>query len=154
MGSVQFILWEDICVVIDDGGGIPSDYEAIERKFIEQGARFKEGIGCLAIIPVNAKPPPQPIRKAMSAALAGAPLRCCCWFVEGSGFQAAMVRAVITGLRLVSRPPYPTHIASDLEEAIRWILHKLPGGPERIDSARAAAATIQATRADGSVGSR
>jgi hypothetical protein len=150
MGGVQFILWEDIFVVIDDGGGIPSDYLAIERKIIEQGVRFKEGIGCLAIIPVNARPPPQATRKAMTAAIEGAPLRCFCWFVEGSGFQAATVRAVITGLRLVSRPSYPTHVASDLEEAIRWILCALKGGDDRIESAPLAAATIRAKRAEGS----
>ncbi len=144
--GVQFILWEDIFVIVDNGDGHPSDYEALRRKFFEHGSRYEAGAGCLTIGPVDAKPPSQPVRKAMSAALENAPLRCFCWLVEGSGFQGAMVRAVITGLRIVGRFPYPTHIAGDLEEAILWILPKLEGGAERIERAHEAVAAIRAQR--------
>jgi hypothetical protein len=144
--GVQFILWEDLVVIIDDGDGQPSDYEAIRRKFLEQRARFKAGAGCLTIVPVDAKPPSQPARKAMSAALENAPLRCLCWLVEGAGFQGAMVRAVITGLRVVGRFPYPTHVTGDLEEAVLWILPKMEGGTERIERAHEAVAAIRAQR--------
>ncbi len=145
--GIQFIFWEDIFVIIDDGYGSPSDYEALRQKFLEQGSRYKAGAGCLTIVPANAKPPSSPpVRKAVSAALEDAPVRCICWLVEGSGFQGAMVRAVVTGLRVVGRFPYPTHIASDLDEAIRWILPRLEGGTDRIERAQDAVATIRAQR--------
>jgi hypothetical protein len=60
--GVQFILWEDVFVIIDDGDGQPSDYEALRRKFLEQGSRYKAGAGCLTIVPVDAKPPSQSAR--------------------------------------------------------------------------------------------
>lgn len=147
--GIQIILWEDIFVIIDDGSGRPSDYEVLHRMLVEQGSRYKAGLGCLTIVPANAKPPSPAVRKAMKAALESAPLRCLCWFIEGSGFAAAMVHAVLTGLRFISRPPYPTHIASDLEEGLRWILPNLEGGSRRIESAHEAAKTIRAKRASG-----
>jgi len=144
---IRIILWEDIFVVIDDGAGRPEDYEILHGMIVEQGSHYRAGLGCLTIIPADAKPPSQAARKAMNAAIEAAPLRCICWLVEGSGFQAAMVRAVLTGMRFVTRPSYPTHIAGDLEQALRWILSNLKGAPERIDRALDVAATIRAKRA-------
>jgi hypothetical protein len=146
---LKFILWEDIFVVIDDGAGRPADYEVLHGMLVEQSSRYTAGLACLTIIPVDAKPPSQAARKAMNAALETAPLRCLCWLVEGSGFQAAMVRAVLTGLRVLGRPPYATHIAGDLEQALRWLLSNLDGGSTRIERAHEAAETIRAKRAAG-----
>lgn len=144
--GIQIILWEDIFVIIDDGEGNPSDYTRLRPMLVEQGSRYASGVGCLTIVPVDAKPPSQLVRKAVSDALEIAPLRCLCWLVEGSGFQGAMVRAVLTGLRVVGRFRYPTHIAGELEEAIRWILPKLANGAERVEKAHDAAAAIRAKR--------
>jgi hypothetical protein len=149
--SVQIILWEDIFVIIDDGSGLASDYEAIQRMVAEQSLRHTAGLGCLTIVPCNAKPPSQEVRKWLNVALETAPLRCICWVVEGAGFQAAMVRAVITGLRFVRHPPYPTHIAGDVDQALRWILPCLEGGAKRIDGALEAGEAIRAKRAVASV---
>jgi hypothetical protein len=41
--------------------------------------------------------------------------------ILGSGFGAATRRAVITGLQLVSRPPYPVRIFESLDSAGEWV---------------------------------
>jgi len=133
-------------VVIDDGeGGVP-DYLVARRMLVAQGLRCPAGLGCLVIVPVDAKPPSEPVRKALKVTLAVLPLRCMCWLVEGDGFQAAMVRGVLTGLRLVASASYATHVSRDLEEALRWMLPHLGGSADRVDAASRAAATIVAKR--------
>ncbi len=144
--SIQIILWEDIFVVIDDGSGSPLDYEELHRLIVEQSALYVSGLGCLAIIPANAKPPSEAVRKALNTTLGAVPLRCICWCVEGSGFQGAMVRGVLTGLRFLGRRSYPTHVTGDLEEALRWMLSNLEGGDRRAKSAPLAAQMIRSKR--------
>ena len=149
--GLQIILWEDIFVLIDDGDGQPSEYAALQLVLADQVTRYRGGVGCLTIVPPDAKPPSREVRDAVNIALETAPLRCVCWFVEGTGFQGAMVRAVITGLRFIARPTYPTHIAVDLEEALAWMIPNLEGGAGRVDRAPVAAANIRARRIGGSL---
>jgi len=104
--AIQVVQWEDVFVVIDDGAGRVADYALAQRMLAERGSRYPTGIGCLVIIPVDAKPPSERVRDAMKAALAVLRLRCLCWLVEGAGFQAAMARGVLTGLRLVANRSY------------------------------------------------
>jgi hypothetical protein len=153
LSLVEIVQWEDVFVVIDDGGGRASDYVLAQRALAEHGSRYAAGVGCLVVIPAGAKPPSEPVRQAMKAALATLPLRCLCWLVEGAGFQAAMVRGVLTGLRVVGSRSYDTHVSGDLEEALTWMLPYLEGGSQRIEAVSRAAATIRAKRARGEHGS-
>jgi hypothetical protein len=86
------------------------------------------------------------LRAALDTTLQAIPLRCICWLVEGQGFHAAMVRAVITGLRFLRYRKYPTHIASSLEDALAWMLPLLQGGAARLTELRSGAAYIRAQR--------
>jgi hypothetical protein len=147
--AIQTVQWEDVVVVIDDGAGAASDYVPVRRMLAEQGLRYATGVGCLVIVPAEAKPPSESAREAMKTALAVARLQCLCWLVEGAGFQAAMVRGVLTALRLVAQRSYDTHVSRDLEEALRWMLPHLEGGTRRIERVSDAAATIRARRAGG-----
>jgi hypothetical protein len=146
---IQVITWEDIFVVIDDGGGKPSDYDVLRDMLAAQSAKHTHGLGCLTVIPPDAKPPSDEARKALNANLEIANLRCICWLVEGSGFQGAMVRAVLSGLRFFVRCSYPRSIVTGLEEGIAWILPHLENGPARTGRLSEAAAAIRAQRAEG-----
>jgi hypothetical protein len=146
---IQVITWEDIFVVIDDGGGQPSDYDMLRGQLVRLGAQYPAGLGCLTVIPPDAKPPSDDARKALNANLELANLRCICWLVEGSGFQGAMVRAVLTGLRFFVRAQYPRSIVTSLEEAITWMLPYLEGGPKRVHHVEQAAEAISGQRAQG-----
>jgi hypothetical protein len=147
--GLQIILWEDIFVLIDDGDGQPSEYAALQLVLADQVTRYRGGVGCLTIVPASAKAPSREVRDAVNTALETAPLRCVCWFVEGTGFQGAMVRAVITGFRVLARPAYPTHVSVSLEEALEWMLPFLEGGAGRVARAPVAATNIRSRRAAG-----
>jgi hypothetical protein len=147
---IQVIVWHDIFVMIDDGSADVLVYERLRQLGIEQSKRYPKGLGCLAIVPPNATPPPDQVRAAINAALASISLCCFCWLVEGSGFQGAMVRAVLTGMRLVSSFGYPTQIATHLDEAVAWILPHLDGGKTRLFQTRLVATAIRNQRAAGS----
>jgi hypothetical protein len=133
MSSGNVILWRNVFVLVDNGKVSASEYGTLKQRIIAQAAGFKEGVGGLIIIPRNATPPPEDVRNAINDALRGLAdaLRCVCWVVEGSGFQAAMVRGVLNGIRLFSRNHYPTFITGNLDEALSWLLPQLGVGAMR-----------------------
>ncbi len=140
---MQVILWQDIFAVVDTGKARPHEYGSLRSLITAQAEKFPNGIGCLAIIPGNATPPSDRSREALNLGLDAArgSLRCMCWLVEGSGFQGAMVRAVLTGLRLVVQRSYDTHVSTNIDEALGWMLTHLgnrASGPAEIEDARRA----------------
>ena len=147
-GRAQIILWENIFAVVDDGKGRASDYAAFGKLILEQGEKYPQGVGCLTIIPQKSKPPPEEVRVAINAALAGlaGKLRCFCWLVEESGFEGATVRAVLTGLRMFGRFSYPTHVATKMEDALAWMLPHLHGPDKWRAKVPAASSAIRHAR--------
>jgi hypothetical protein len=141
--AVQVILWQDIFAVVDSGRARPHEYAVLRSLITAQAEKYPNGIGCLAIIPRNATPPSDHSREALNLGLEAVrgSLRCMCWLVEGSGFQAAMVRAVLTGLRLVAQRSYATHVSTNMDEALGWMVTHLPNranGPTDVADARRA----------------
>jgi hypothetical protein len=141
--AIQLITWQDIFVVIDDGRARASDYDALKTLVVQLTAAHPRGLGCITIIPPNARPPSEQARNAISAHLELVTLRCLCWCVEGAGFQAGMARAVLASFRLLSHHKYPTKVVSGLEEALAWMLPQLDDGRGRIAQAPAAARCIR-----------
>lgn len=47
--------------------------------------------------------------------------------VEGQGFAASAVRAVLTGMTMVLRGAYPTRIVGSVAEVAPWLAEPLPG---------------------------
>jgi hypothetical protein len=148
--EVQVIQWEDIFAVVDTGRADPKEYALIRDLITDQARRFPGGVGCLAIIPQNATPLPEEARTALNAALAelGGSLRCICWLVEGTGFQGAMVRAVLTGLNFVAKRSYATHVSTNMREAIGWILTNLANARNRSGQVVLACDAIEGQRQD------
>jgi hypothetical protein len=139
-------MWEDIFAVVDDGRAPLSDYALLRELIAEQHSRHPSGLGCLAIIPRNAKPPSEEVRKMLNATLESVPLKCICWYVEGSGFQAGMVRAVLSGLRFFTHRTYATHVAAELEASVRWVFDELDRTSPRQRSLSDAMDTIRVQR--------
>ncbi len=148
--AVQVILWQDIFAVVDNGRARPHEYAVLRSLITAQAARFPGGIGCLAIIPKNATPPSEHSREALNLGLLAAAesLRCMCWLVEGSGFQGAMVRAVLTGLRLVAERTYATHVSTNMDEALGWMMTHLPSSTRAATDVATARDAINRQRAD------
>lgn len=134
------LLWRDIVVIIDDGHRSALAYDALTRLAAALKQEHPRGYGVLIVIPQNARPPSDQARRAINEALAAAAggLKCVCWLVEGKGFQAAMARAVLTGLTLL-RPAFETHVTSHQHGALKWILSCLRGPRVDLESEIAAA---------------
>jgi hypothetical protein len=147
--NIRVILWNDVFVVVDNGSGRVRDYKVLHELITQRMRHVSRGLGCLAIIPRGAKPPPPEVRAALDKTLQSIPLRCICWHVEGQGFHSAMVRAVLTGLRFLKYHKYPTHIASSLEDGLAWMLPLLQGGAVRLSELRAGAEYIRSQHNSG-----
>jgi hypothetical protein len=145
---LQIILWRDIFVVVDDGTAGAAEYPRIAQLVAEQSKGHRGGIGGLSVIPPNARPPTAEARRAISDLLVnlGPGLRCVCWLVEGGGFQGAMARAVLTGLRMFGSYPYATHVSTELEDALGWTLAQLREGGTRLQEAFTGTEFIRAER--------
>jgi hypothetical protein len=119
---VPLILAGNVFVVVDDGAAVATDYPILERILVKEARRYPKGIACVCIVPPSARPPREEIRVAIRATLRNVDksLASVCWFVEGTGFKAAAARAVLSGLVLLINPTYPTHITSDLADALAW----------------------------------
>jgi hypothetical protein len=131
---VKVIVWRDVLVLTDDGRSVAADYEEIAEIAFELQRSYPQGWGILTIIPDNAVPPSESVREAINRALkALSPtLTAATWVIEGVGFQSAMVRAVLGGLRFFTSASYARHVSSSLEESLRWLLTQLPGGERRL----------------------
>jgi hypothetical protein len=123
----------DIIAVFDDGGYAVADYLPLQRIVVDLEREHPHGIGCLVVIPEPSKLPPEEVRNEINRVQAGIRVRCLCWLVEAGGFRGALVRSVLSGLRITQRRPYPTHVAGDFGDALRWIFPHLQDGAARME---------------------
>jgi hypothetical protein len=94
------------------------------REMAEQRAG---GIGIAVVVEPKAPPPEADVRPLFTAAMreCGPRIRGVAYVVPAGGFRGAAVRAAITGLSLVAREPYPTHVFAESERAAAWIAERL-----------------------------
>lgn len=146
--GVKVIVWRDVLVVSDDGRSVPADYDELIAIAAEIGQKYPRSVGLLNIIPANAVPPSDQSRAAINRALEAAErdLRGASWCIEGSGFQAAMVRAVLTGIRFLTPSGYPRHVSSSVAESLTWLFQQLDPSGARLGEAEAAETYIRSRR--------
>lgn len=96
----------------------------------------------LCVVSVNSDPPDAPVREASSKMVrdhAQDLLGCAC-VIEGSGFRAAVVRSVLTGMNLLVRAQVPSAFFQDTSGAVEWLSsraeHSLVGLAEQLDALR------------------
>jgi hypothetical protein len=128
------VLWRDLFVILDRGGADPAEYGRVAGTLAGRSAAYPAGMGGVTIIPAGVRPPSDAVRAAIRDVLhrLDGRLRSFAWVVEGEGFEGALVRAVLTGLRVMTRHSYPTHVASNLQAAVAWTLPHLAGGVARL----------------------
>lgn len=51
--------------------------------------------------------------------------------VPAGGFAGATARAVLTGLNLIRRMPFPQYVTHDVRDGIGWLYTKMPPNPAR-----------------------
>jgi len=122
--GLPVIVHRNLIVIIDHGQASAADYVASKAIALERARAFPAGLGCMVIIPPDARPPKDDARRAIKAALdeVSQHLRCLCWTIEGSGFRAATLRAALAGLGLFVRAPYPTSVQKDVASGLHWLI--------------------------------
>jgi hypothetical protein len=129
----QFIQWQDLFVLVDDGTISRGRYDAIEAAFAEQVKPFPNGVACLTILPPEAKPPPDDIKrdvKAMLTRLASS-ISCLAYVIEGTGFRGIAARATLVGMKVFSSRPYPIYVETSVRDAVTKILPHMVAGQNR-----------------------
>jgi hypothetical protein len=137
-------VWRDIVVLCDDGRTRISEYAGLLSTAQEVQRKYPSGFGVLIVVPRNSVPPRDEARRAINDVMArvAEDIRCMCWLIEGSGFEAAMARAVLTGMRFVSHTPYARHVSLDLSHALTWMLSLLAHGKPRLGEVELASTFI------------
>jgi hypothetical protein len=81
------------------------------------------------VVEPGAPPPESEVRPIFAQMMrkAGDRMVGLAYFVPGTGFKSAMVRGAVTGLSLLAREPYPTHVFTMLDESLQWLGNRLYG---------------------------
>jgi cytochrome c556 len=94
----------------------------IQRVYDDLAGKFPEGVLMVTIVEEGAPMPVVEVRDALAKFLASGAGRSKMSAVihEGIGFRAAAVRAVVTGLAMVAKLPYPHKVFATPTDAARW----------------------------------
>jgi hypothetical protein len=143
--ELRVVTWRNLFVIVDNGAAEAGDYKVLAREVKALGDRNPDGVGVLTVLPPLTTPPSQDVRVAISAGYHNVAkhLRCVSWLVEGTEFRAAAVRAALGGLLLLMRPPFPTRVTSNFDEAIPWLLGKLNTRPGQDSDPQAVIAMVK-----------
>ncbi|HVJ22081.1 MAG TPA: hypothetical protein VM686_42035 [Polyangiaceae bacterium] len=97
----------------------------LRHKLGDLGARYPSGTATISVIEQTAVPPDNDARKELSAVLTTPRLQCSSLVYEGTGFQAATVRGVVTAITLLRTHPVPHVIHASVREGVQWSLKTL-----------------------------
>jgi hypothetical protein len=116
------------------------------RMFDEVIATHPRGGAFLMVIEDGAAAPAAEVRSILvkRAVAAGTRLKAGAVVHEGQGFQASVVRAVVTSMGLIVRKAYPEKVFARLDESAAWIAGLMtasdPGAPSAAEIMAAVAA--------------
>ena len=130
MNAGDFIQWHDLFVVIDNGSIPLPRYGPIEAAMREQAKMFPEGIALFGILPADAKPPPDDVKRHVKNLLTRmAPsVSCLVYVIEGTGFKGVAARATLVGMKIFASRPYPIYVEVSMHEALKKTLPHLHHG--------------------------
>lgn len=119
--------WKQVFTVIWRRETTMEGAESLRSECRQFAERHPRGIALLTIVESGAPLPSSGPRKAIAEFLGEASsfIKCSAVIFEGSGFRAAAVRSVVTGLTLMARQKYP-HKVCDLDEGVRMFAGILP----------------------------
>lgn len=95
-------------------------YRAGARLVAQLGAKFPEGVGVMQVVEVDAVPPDSDARKVFVEFLKQEIIKHYSVTHEGTGFKAASVRAIVSGVQTLARPTFEHSVHSSVAAAARW----------------------------------
>ena len=129
--------WQQIFAVVWRHETTPKGVQALHDECGKFATKHPRGIGLLTIVSAGAPMPTSPVRQAVADFLAqgGAYIKCSAVLMEGTGFRAAAVRSVVTGLTMLAKQAYPHRVCS-VHDAVSLLSHTLTAASGRaVDSA-------------------
>jgi hypothetical protein len=117
------LTWDRCVGVVWKRETTPEGVDALTTTYREQASRYPSGVYLLTIVERDAPMPAPPQREALAVFLrsGGGRTRMSAVVIEGTGFRAAAVRSVVTGLAMLVRLPYPHEIFGSMEQAAKWL---------------------------------
>jgi hypothetical protein len=114
IGNMVLVVWT--------GTTTAQAYKHLVRLIQQLNAENREGIGILQTVELGAEPPDSTARKEFSGVMQECEHAVKHFSVvhEGSGFKAASVRAIMSGVYLLARPTFPHVVMSSLLDAAAW----------------------------------
>ncbi|HEY0194693.1 MAG TPA: hypothetical protein VGC42_26455 [Kofleriaceae bacterium] len=105
-------------------------YAAIENAMREQAKQCPNGLACLVVLPSDAKPPSDEIKRTVKNLLSrlANQLSCLGYVVEGTGFKGVAARAALVGMKIFASRPYPIYVEISMREVLLKMLPHLVEG--------------------------
>lgn len=106
--------WQQVFAVVWRRDTTPEGAQALQRECHRFATKHPRGIGLLTIVSEKAPMPPSAARQAVAHFLAEGStyIKCSAVLMEGTGFRAAAVRSVVTGLTMLAKQAYPHRVCS------------------------------------------
>jgi hypothetical protein len=119
--------WRSFFLLLLREHAAPRSNVELDRRLRAFGVAHPEGVGLLTIIEPAAPLPGDGSRWEIAQSLRGTP-NLAAWSIvfEGSGFRAASVRGVVTGIAGAGRLTIPHRVHTSLGEGGLWMLAHLP----------------------------
>lgn len=130
MSAGQFIQWQDLFVIVDDGAIPLARYDRIETAIRDQARACPRGVAVFVILPPEARPPPEDVRLAVKRVLVrlAQSISCLAYVVEGTGFKGVAARATLVGMKIFSSRPYPIYVETSLVDGLTKVMSHLAAG--------------------------
>ncbi len=124
-----FATWERVMLALYCGETTSLSVRVGQRIFDEHAKSFPDGILLLTVVEEQAPMPTSDARDALGQLLKSGTgrTRRSAVVYEGNGFRAATVRSVVTGITVLSRPPFPHKIFATVADAVGFLAE--PGLP-------------------------
>jgi hypothetical protein len=139
--------WQQVFAVVWRRDTTLDAARALERECRKFALKHPGGIGLLTIVSERAPMPASPVRQAVADFLGQGStyIRGSAVLMEGTGFRAAAVRSVVTGLTMLAKQAYPHRVCS-VPDAVSLLAHNLPGANGRAVNPAALRAAIDELR--------
>lgn len=99
---------------------LPEPYRAAMTLTTDHARRHPAGVGVMQVVEVDAVPPDAEARKAFTEFMKWPGVAHFSVTHEGTGFKAASVRAIVSGVTVLSRPIFPHSVHSSVADASSW----------------------------------
>ena len=124
--DLALMTWRNIYVVVWRNETSPTASTMVHQRCEEFAKRHPEGVGMLTVVTSTAPMPPSESRDRLARFMReGTYVKASAVAFEGTGFRAAAIRSVVTGLTLLAKQAFPHRIFSTLEDASGWLATSL-----------------------------